>query len=311
MIAVLAIGLMLVFLALALAPMLRRNAAEERLERLGGRRGGLASASAAGPPDSGTGRALVSLRDRLGRIIAVFGRRQAERDVYASVRKRLLEAGFRGPNALAIYMGSRVFLAMALTGLSVVTYTAMGRAPSLLALLIPAMVGYVLPGIVVDRTRTARQSSIDRGLADAIDLMVICVEAGLGLRATLERVGNELRDREPVIASEFRAAVAEAEAGRGLFRALRSMADRTANKQLDTLVSLMIQTDRFGTPVAETLRMQGDSIRFNRMQAAEEAAQRAPIKMLAPSMLIFLAILIVVGGPALLTVRDSLGGGGG
>jgi len=247
-------------------------------------------------------------RERLGNMVARIGRRQSDRDVYESVRQRLVEAGFRNPNALSIYMGSRVSLAIGLSFLSLVVSTSLGAPPSLFTLMLPAMLGYLLPGAIVDRTRRRRQENIDRGLADAIDLMVICIEAGLGLRATLDRIAVELRKREPVIANEFRAAVAEAEAGRGLLRALRSMADRAANAELNTLVSLLIQTDRFGTPVAETLRMQGDAIRFNRMQMAEEAAQKAPIKMLAPSMLIFAAILIILGGPAMIVVSNALPG---
>lgn len=307
MVAVLLGALMLLFLYLGLSARPTTSPAEERLARLGE-----AKVHAKVVEEERTTRQafLSSLREGLSAFVAMFGRRKTEGDVYTSVKQRLLEAGFRSPNALSIYMGSRIVLAVGFSGLSLLVTSAIGFQPSLLSLMLPAMLGYLLPGIVVDRTRTRRQESINRGLADAIDLMLICIEAGLGLRETLGRVGEELRDREPVIATEFSAAVAEASAGRGLLRALRSMADRTANKELDTLVSLLIQTDRFGTPLTETLRMQGESIRFARMQRAEEAAQKAPVKMLGPSMLIFVAILIIVGGPAMMSIRGAMGGAG-
>lgn len=310
MMAAVALGaLMMLFLYLGLSARPATSPAEERLARLGEEK----VHHAAKPEEERTTRQalLDAIREGLSAFVSMLGRRRGgESEAYKSVRQRLLEAGFRAPNALSVYMGSRIVLAVGLSGLSLLTSTAIGKPASLLTLMLPAMIGYLLPGVVVDRARKRRQESIERGLADAIDLMLICIEAGLGLRETLGRVGEELKDREPVIANEFRAAVAEASAGRGLLRALRSMADRTANKELDTLVSLLIQTDRFGTPLTETLRMQGESIRFARMQRAEEAAQKAPVKMLGPSMLIFMAILIIVGGPALISIRGAMGGAG-
>ena len=302
--AVIAIGLMLLFLLLALSTGRSSSAAKQRLERLQTREKTTEEVHQPSVRD----RTMAMWRERLGDAVARFGRKETEGDVYESVRRRLIEAGYRNPNALSIYMGSRIVLAVVLSLLSLLLATSFGGTPSLASLLLPAMLGYLLPGAIIDRTRKRRQANIDRGLADAIDLMVICIEAGLGLRATLERIAIELEEREPVIAGEFGAAVAEAKAGRGLLRAMRSMADRAANAELNTLVSLLIQTDRFGTPVADTLRMQGDSIRFGRMQAAEESAQKAPVKMLGPSMFIFLAILIILGGPAVMVVTNALPG---
>lgn len=307
--ALIALSLMVLFLLLALSSRNKPSAAKDRLARLQTRERVSEDEGVIAQQQTVRERTMEIWRERLGAAVARFGRRQRkEADVYESVRRRLVEAGFRNPNALSIYMGSRVVLAIGLSFLSLLIVTTFGGTPSLFALLLPAMLGYLLPGAIVDRTRKRRQADIDRGLADALDLMVICIEAGLGLRATLERIAHELKDREPVIAGEFRAAVAEAQAGRGLLRALRGMADRAANAELNTLVSLLIQTDRFGTPVADTLRMQSDSIRFARMQLAEEAAQKAPIKMLAPSMLIFAAILIILGGPAMMVVTNALPG---
>lgn len=305
---VIALGMMMVFLGLAFFAPSGGSAASRRLGRL--RRGGVATPTEEDSIALLKGRNARRFRERLTEMVAVVGRTRGEREVYAKIRRRLVEAGFRGPNALAIYMGSRIALAVSCSLLSVVLFGSFGARPQLVTILLPAMVGYVIPGIVVDRTRKARQESIERGLADAIDLMVICIEAGLGLRATLERVGHELRTREPVIASEFRSAVAETDAGRGLLTALRSMADRTGNQELEQLVSLLIQTDRFGTPVSQSLRLQGDAIRFSRMQRAEETAQKAPLKMLAPSMLIFVAILVIMLGPAMMTIGASLSGAG-
>jgi tight adherence protein C len=133
--------------------------------------------------------------------------------------------------------------------------------------------------------------------------MVVCVEAGLGLGATFKRVAVEFKNTSPIIAREFESTILETQAGRGLMDALRGLADRTGVQELRLLISLVIQTDRFGTPMVETLRAQGDAIRLERMQRAEEMAQKAPVKMTFPAGLIFLAVLMILGGPAMIMLR--------
>jgi tight adherence protein C len=195
-------------------------------------------------------------------------------------------------------MGSRMILGAVMATLAVLTSWALGAAPPLLLVGMAAAVGYILPGVVVDRLGTARRAAIQRGLANAIDLMAVCVEAGLGLSATIARVSKEFEESDPIIAEELRLTMAETRAGRDLMAALRAMAKRTGNQDLNTLIALLVQTERFGTPLSQTLQTQAKSMRFARMQRAEEVAQKAPVKMMFPAGLIFFAILLILAGPA-------------
>jgi tight adherence protein C len=236
----------------------------------------------------------------LGTVVASFaGSESRERGkVYDSVRERLAEAGFRGNGALRVYLGSRIALSLGLAGLLILAAGAWRLPQQPLLIGATAMVGFLIPGIIVDRMRSARQAAIRRGLADAIDLMVVCVEAGLVLGATLARVADEFKSSNPIIATEFRAAVLEMEAGRSLTGALRSLGHRAGTQELNVLISLMLQTDRFGTPMVETLRSQAAAMRYERMQGAEAQAQKAPVRMMLPAAMIFLAVLMLIGGPA-------------
>jgi tight adherence protein C len=295
--------LMVVFLGLALSGDRGDLAAERRLQRLVGNED---SAEIKQTMPGGIDR--NTLLEQITNLFNSMGRvgKSSDSDVYASVRKRLLEAGYRSNASLSIYMGGRIGLAIALPLISVILSWSTGNTPSPVIIGIAAAAGYLSPGIYVDRRAVRRQAAIRHGLADAIDLMVICIDAGLSLGATIERVSVELNEIEPVIADEFRTTVAESRAGRGLMEALRGMGERTGNVELRTLVTLLIQTDRFGTPLVNTLRTQGEAMRFDRMQNAEEQAQKAPVKMMLPAVLIFVATIIVMGGPAAITLLDTL-----
>jgi tight adherence protein C len=299
----LCVGLMALFLALALFGSQAPGPAEQRLQRIG-----------SGEVDTKPSEPITvvedddSMRSRVARVLSLFagsGARGEDDKVYGSVRQRLVEAGFRRSSALGVYMGSRVVLGASLSALSILASWSIGKTPPFLIIGMAAAVGYIAPGIIVDRLRAIRQSAIQRGLADAIDMMVVCVEAGLGLGPTLSRVAKEFGDAEPIIADEFRITVAETQAGRGLMNSLRSMAKRTGNQELNTLVALLIQTERFGTPLSQTLRSQADAMRFQRMQYAEEQAQKAPVKMMFPAGLIFLAVLLILGGPAAISIMRT------
>lgn len=298
-------GLSFLFLAFAAVGMNSRTAAADRLRTLGGERkkGGYDTVSNIDEGDSWA--------DRLLRVITVLGG-GASRDkgkVYENVHHRLMEAGFRRPSALSIYMGSRVAIGGGLAAILIIGSWSLGMTPNVIAIGGAAMIGYLMPGIVVDNLRKKRQESITRGLSDAIDLMVVCTEAGLGLIATLERVAKEFRDNSTVISDEFLITVYETEAGRGLMDALRGLSDRNGNKELSNLINLLIQTDRFGTPMVETLRAQGEAMRIERMLRAEEQAMKAPVKMMFPAMLIFAAVLIILGGPAVILLLATLTAG--
>ena len=212
------------------------------------------------------------------------------------LRLRLLQAGYRGGEALSVFLGIRVGLALVLFSLCMTPW--FGR-PSLVLALAAAGLGYVLPGIWLARKAKKRQHRIRLSLADALDLLVVSVEAGLGLDQALARVGQELEFAYPDLSSELRLVNLELLAGTGRSTALRNLADRTGVDDLSSLVAMLVQTDKFGTSVADSLRVFSDTLRTKRRQRAEEAAAKTGVKMVFPLVLcIFPAIWIVTIGPA-------------
>jgi len=171
--------------------------------------------------------------------------------------------------------------------------------------------GFILPRFVLNRLIASRKLRITWGLADALDLMVITMEAGLGLNAAMLRVCDELKSVHPDISKEFELANLEIRVGRERSEALRNLADRTGVEDLNSLVGMLIQADRFGTSIARAVRVYSDSLRTKRRQRAEQAAQKAAFKLLLPlGALLFPTMFIIILGPALLNISDMLGGGG-
>jgi tight adherence protein C len=159
--------------------------------------------------------------------------------------------------------------------------------------------GYVLPGMVLARKAKARAHRIQLALADMLDLLVVSVEAGLGLDQALSRVGAELAFAYPELSDELRLINLELRAGKPRSEALRNLADRTGVDDLSSLVTMLIQTDKFGTSVAQSLRVYSETLRTKRRQRAEEAAAKTGVKMVFPLVFcIFPAIWVVTIGPA-------------
>jgi tight adherence protein C len=225
------------------------------------------------------------------------------------VRQRLVEAGLRRSSALTVYMGSRVALAFGLPVVALLLSPAWELKQFQLVLLLcgSAGVGLVAPSYWLDHMRTRRQREIVLGLPDALDLMVVCVEAGLGVNASLARVAKEFLRSNPVLSAEFELVTLEARAGKSSTQALRSLAERTGVSEVNSLVAMLVQTERFGTSVADTLRIFADGMRVQRMLRAEEQAGKAPIKMLFPTLIIFAATLIVTLGPGLMKMFAFFG----
>jgi tight adherence protein C len=212
------------------------------------------------------------------------------------LQMRLVQAGYRGGEALPLFLGIRVGIA-GLLFMACIT-PVFGR-PSLILALAAAGLGYVVPGMWLARKAKKRQHRIRLSLADALDLLVVSVEAGLGLDQALARVGQELEFAYPDLSSEFRLVNLELLAGTGRSAALRNLADRTGVDDLSSLVAMLVQTDKFGTSVADSLRVFSDTLRTKRRQRAEEAAAKTGVKMVFPLVLcIFPAIWIVTIGPA-------------
>ena len=154
----------------------------------------------------------------------------------------------------------------------------------------------------------SRQQLVRWGLADALDLMVISIEAGLGLDAAMMKVASELKDVHKHVSDEFEMVNLEIRVGRERDEALRNLAERTGVDDLRSLVAMLIQTDKFGTSITRTIRVFSDSLRTKRRQRAEQAAQKAAVKLLIPlALFLFPTLFIAILGPAAITLMDTLG----
>jgi tight adherence protein C len=213
-----------------------------------------------------------------------------------ALRLRLMQAGFRRDDALAMFLGIRV--AVALGAFVLMSSSLVGR-PNLVVALGGAGLGWILPGMILARLAKRRQHKIRLALADALDLLVVSVEAGLGLDQAISRVAAELSTAYPDLAGELRLINLELRAGKPRAEALRNLADRTGVEDLSGLVTMLIQTDKFGTSVAQSLRVHSETLRTKRRQRAEEAAAKTGVKMVFPLVFcIFPAIWVVTIGPA-------------
>jgi tight adherence protein C len=218
-------------------------------------------------------------------------------------RRWLIQAGYRTPNSLTVYVGSR--LACALLGFMLVVVLSGFSSPTLLVSV--TAFGFFLPRFVLKRMIRQRQQRIKLGLPDALDLTVICVEAGLALDQALMRVGQDLHHAHPELSAEFHLVNLEMRAGKARAEALRNMVERTGVDDIRSLVGTLIQTDRFGTSVAQALRVHSDSLRTERRQRAEEQAAKTTIKMVLPLVLFVLpSIIFVTLGPAVIQLVRTL-----
>jgi len=218
-------------------------------------------------------------------------------------RAWLIQAGYREARHVRFYFASRVlFAALGLT--AVILFT--GFDSVLLLVGVPAL-GFFLPRFFLKRAMKERQRRIRLGLPDALDLTVICVEAGLALDQAMMRVGEDLQHAHPELSGEFHLFNLETRAGKPRAEALRNLAARTGVDDVRGLVGTLIQTDRFGTSVAQALRVHSDSLRTERRQRAEEQAAKTTVKMIIPLVLFVLPSLIFVTvGPAVIQLMRLL-----
>jgi tight adherence protein C len=213
-----------------------------------------------------------------------------------TLQARLVQAGYRRPEALTIFFGIRVVVALLL-------FSALASSifikPNIMMALGGLATGYLLPGMALARMAKRRAHRIRLALADALDLLVVSVEAGLGLDQAIQRVASELALAYPDLSDELKLINLELRAGKPRAEALRNLADRTGVDDLSSLVTMLIQTDKFGTSVAQSLRVYSETLRTKRRQRAEEAAAKTGVKMVFPLVLcIFPSIWIVTVGPA-------------
>lgn len=263
-------------------------------------------------------RAWVS---RVAGVTARFGKLSVPEEGWeqSGIRARFMNAGIRTPSAPMFYFGVKTTLAIGLPILGYIYLTLVGSKldlnGTLLVLLSLATVGYYLPNVVLSRMVFVRQREIFETFPDALDLMTVCVEAGLGIEAALNRVADDIEHKSHILSEELRLVGLELRAGSDRERALRNLAARTGVEEVETWVSMLIQADRFGTSIASALRVHSEMLRTKRRQRAEEAAAKIALKLLFPLIFcIFPSLLLVLLGPAFIQIYrvllPTMSGGG-
>jgi tight adherence protein C len=231
-----------------------------------------------------------------------------DKEERTALQTRLIHAGFYSPATMSIFLGMKMLLMFipVVAGL-VAGVGGMPFSECLMAGMSAGVIGLVGPNLWLDRRKTKRQTSFRRSLPDALDVLVICLEGGLNLAAAFRRVGSELRTAHPLLASELSIMQREIQLGLSAGEAMRHFADRADLEELRSLASVIVQSDRLGASLAQALRLHAESLRFKRLQSAEEMAQKASVKMLFPTLLcIFPGVFVVVLGPAVIHIFHLL-----
>jgi len=225
------------------------------------------------------------------------------------IKKSLAQAGYDSERAVSMFMGIRLGLCLTLPMLAL-PYLLQPQFSLGFLLLIEYLLfsaGYFAPLLALTHLVQARRQKIKKELPDALDLMVVCVEAGQGLNAAIKRVGDELMASSPILPRELHKVNLEINAGGNREQALRDLAERTGVEEVASLCNILIQSERFGTSIAQTLKVQSDTLRTARRQKLEELAAKTPVKLVFPLILfIFPALLVVVVGPAVIRVSSSI-----
>jgi tight adherence protein C len=213
----------------------------------------------------------------------------------------MMRAGYRSDSATMAMHGIKILLPVAFVVL--VFTTGMYRLNVVFVPLLAAVVGYLLPELWLMWRVQARQHRLRLALPDALDMLVICVEAGLGLDQAIMRVSQELRITHPQLSEELQLVNMEMRIGKTRLEAMRELARRTGVEDIKALVAMLIQTERFGTSIAQSLRVHSDDLRMKRRQRAEEMSAKTTVKMVPPLVFfIFPALMVVILGPAVITL---------
>lgn len=293
-----------------------RNEVVERLER--GKGGGLDDFDVAGAlaaSDGGRQGQRGDMTRTVARLLRPFAflAKPTKSEELSRAKLNLTRAGYRGENALEIFLGLKLFLAPLFTIAFLEVNT---QLPSPLEFPVDIVVAiwicgvtFFAPNLWLNSKIKERQRGIERALPDAMDLLVTCVEAGLGLDAAMARVSQEMGLSSPLLADELNQTFLEVQAGVPRADSFRRLAERTGVEDLRSLSAMLIQTDIFGTSVARALRVHSEGMRIKRMQRAEEKAAMVSVKMTIPLVLCILPSLIaVVMGPAIVMISKSFGG---
>ncbi|UGQ46172.1 type II secretion system F family protein [Massilia endophytica] len=251
--------------------------------------------------------------ERVARVARPFTRLSLPEEGWerSPLRTRFMNAGWRSANAPVLYFAAKTVLAI---GLPLVLAIVLAGSQSaglrkifLLLLCSTAAIGYYLPNMILARTAERRQREIFENLPDALDLLTICVEAGLSLERALSKVASEMHVKSVVLAQELQLVLMELRAGFSKDKALRNFALRSGVEDVDTLVAMLIQSERFGTSMGDSLRVHSENLRLKRSLMAEEAAARIALKLLFPLIFcIFPALMLVLLGPAAIQITRVL-----
>jgi tight adherence protein C len=273
-----------------------RHAVVERLKRLPSTR--TPAGSAGGTVSIADPKFLASVRKKVFKAPLSMGNA-------SETQKMLHHAGYRSGSALATYQLLRILALALLPGLFLVGTLRLPLHPAqrFLGVALLALAGYVLPKLALRILVKRRQHRLRLSLPDALDLLVVCVEAGMGLNQAMVKVADELEQTHPEISDELKLVNLEIRAGRSRGEALRNLGERTGVDDIISLAAMLIQTDKFGTSIARSLRVHSDSLRTERIQRAEEAAAKTTIKLIFPLLFcVFPALLVVILGPAFLNL---------
>lgn len=242
----------------------------------------------------------------LQQVLATVGQYGVGRED-RSLRQRLSAAGIRGTNATLVFLGLRTLMSLGLALAYFVLRESRGL-PMFQSLWMAGLIwvgGHLLINMMLSRRMRRRVHEVTAALPDALDLMVVCLEAGLGLNATIARVGEERSAMNDPLGYEFKQVSMELRSGQSREDALRGLGDRNGVEDLKALAGLIIQSDRLGASMGKTLRAHADLLRTKRRQRAEEAARKLPIKVLFPlAMFLLPPLFVVVMGPAFLKIQD-------
>ena len=251
-------------------------------------------------PESST---IVSILHQIGSRVP-----SSEADI-STLRGDLVRAGFRSENAVAVFFGLRIFTTFLMLILSLLIEARMPDNPVMrVAMLISGCAaGWILPGFFLEKRIAKRQEILRLSLPDALDLLVVSVEAGLGLDQAIQHVARELQVSHPELSEEMSLVTLEMRAGKRRSEALRNFAERTGEPEVRKLMAILIQNDRFGTSMGESLRNHSDFMRTQRRQQAEERAGKVGVKLVFPIFFFILpSMLIVAAGPGLLQIFKYL-----
>lgn len=255
----------------------------------------------------------VGLKDKLLALLTRLGEanKPSNESEVSTIRQALVTAGYRHPQAPILFMGAKLFSGILVLGIVILLPASLLGFPTATTQLVmyvgAASAGYFFPMLWLRHAIAHRKEHIQDAFPDALDLMVVCVEAGLGLDAAISRVSSEIRFAHRELAEEFHLVSLELRTGLSRAEALKNLSRRIDLEEVCSLVALLVQTDKFGTSIGQALRVHSDSMRVNRQLRAEELAAKIPVKILFPLVcFIFPSVFVVIVGPAAIKIARTL-----